>query len=210
VCWFPIPPDWTTDPDDWATDASVDWDAALAVWAGEADQPPNAEREQVAGDLAGSAPGSVNDLVDAAIAGHGRRSGVPVPGIGGTTEWGGLLPPETVRRLACDSAINRIILGPDDVPISAGRRTRLGTAAMRRVLIARDGGCRFHGCDRPPAWTQLHHIVHWADGGPTDLDNLILLCGHHHHRLHDDGWTLELNGHALVIHRPDGTILDPP
>ncbi|SHN46619.1 HNH endonuclease signature motif containing protein, partial [Cryptosporangium aurantiacum] len=63
---------------------------------------------------------------------------------------------------------------------------------------------------RPPHWTQAHHIIPWTHGGPTDMNNLILLCGFHHHRVHDEGWTLQLDGRELTIRRPDGTILDPP
>ena len=153
---------------------------------------------------------SLPELLDALIVKGRRRSRMPRPGTGGLTEWGGRLSGEAMRRLSCDAGINRIILGPDDVPLNAGRQVRLVRAPMRRVLVARDGGCRFPGCDRPPAWTQAHHIVHWADGGPTNLDNLILLCAHHHHRVHDDGWTLEYDGHTVTVRRPDGTILDPP
>ncbi|WP_178380148.1 DUF222 domain-containing protein, partial [Cryptosporangium aurantiacum] len=89
-----------------------------------------------------------------AIAGvTGRRTGMPTPGTGGITEYGGLLTPDAVRRLACDAGINRVVLDPDDIPLNAGRLHRVPPPAMRRVLVARDGGCRFHGCDRPPAWT---------------------------------------------------------
>jgi hypothetical protein len=129
---------------------------------------------------------------------------------GGTTDWGDILPSATLRRLACDAAINRVVLGPGDVPLSAGRRLRLPTPAMRRVLVARDRGCRFPLCDRPPAWTQAHHIRSWIDGGPTDLGNLILLCGHHHRRVHEDGWQLHLHGTTVTATRPDGTTLHPP
>ncbi|SHN46465.1 HNH endonuclease, partial [Cryptosporangium aurantiacum] len=135
---------------------------------------------------------------------------VPGPGDGGRTDFGDTLPLEAIDRIACDAAINRIILGPDDVPIAVGRRTRLVPPTMRRGLVVRDQGCRFHYCTRPPHWTQAHHIIPWTHGGPTDMNNLILLCGFHHHRVHDEGWTLQLDGQELTIRRPDGTILDPP
>jgi len=57
-------------------------------------------------------------------------------------------------------------------------------------LVVRDGGCRFPGCDRPPWWTDAHHLLHWADGGPTDLANLVLLCRGHHRLLREGGWAL--------------------
>ncbi|GAA3393493.1 HNH endonuclease signature motif containing protein [Cryptosporangium minutisporangium] len=159
----------------------------------------------------GLAPGpALGEAIAAAVAGTGRRSHLPTPGMGGLTEYGGFLSSEAVRRLACDAGINRVVLDPHDIPINAGHRNRLPSPGLRRILAARDGGCRFHGCDRPPAWTQAHHVVHWADGGPTNLDNLILVCGYHHHLVHDHHWSLTFNGRELTIRRPDGTTLDPP
>jgi hypothetical protein len=101
-------------------------------------------------------------------------------------EWSQPIPAETARRLACDAAITPIIDGEAD------RTSRVVPGATRRALIARDRGCRFPGCDCPPAWTDAHHIKHWADGGPTTLENLILLCRRHHRLVHEEGWTLEL------------------
>jgi predicted restriction endonuclease len=62
---------------------------------------------------------------------------------------------------------------------------------MKRALIARDKHCRFPGCDMPPAWTDGHHIKHWANGGPHELWNLLLLCRRHHRYFHEGGWTLQ-------------------
>ncbi|MDQ6876544.1 MAG: HNH endonuclease [Candidatus Dormibacteraeota bacterium] len=73
---------------------------------------------------------------------------------------------------------------------------------MRRALIARDRGCRFPGCDRPPAWTDGHHLKHWADGGPTLPFNLALLCGRHHYRVHEEGWRLAWGGSGELIAIP--------
>ncbi|SHN48104.1 protein of unknown function, partial [Cryptosporangium aurantiacum] len=84
---------------------------------------------------------------------------VPGPGDGGRTDLGDPLPLEAIDRIACDAAINRIVLGPDDVPIAVGRRSRLVPPTMRRGLVVRDQGCRFHYCTRPPHWTQAHHII---------------------------------------------------
>ena len=74
--------------------------------------------------------------------------------------------------------------------LDVGRRTRIVPPALRRALEVRDRGCAFPRCDRPPPWCDAHHLVHWAHGGPTTLDNLALLCGQHHHAIHDRGWTL--------------------
>ena len=64
---------------------------------------------------------------------------------------------------------------------------------LRRALIARDQGCAFPGCDRPPAWSEAHHIQHWADGGDTSLANLVLLCRYHHNVIHHTPWTVRID-----------------
>ena len=69
----------------------------------------------------------------------------------------------------------------------------------------------FPGCDRPPGWCHAHHIIHWIDHGPTDLDNLCLLCSHHHHRIHEGGFQLtRAPDGTLTIPKPDGTPLTTP
>jgi len=84
------------------------------------------------------------------------------------------------------------VLGSAGQVLDLGRSQRLFTAALRRALALRDGGCAFPGCDRPPAWYDCHHIGFYADGGTTSLDNGVLLCGHHHGVVHRDGWTIHL------------------
>lgn len=98
--------------------------------------------------------------------------------------------PETVRRLACDAAISRVITKGESEPLDVGRRTRTVPASIRRALVVRDGGCTWEGCERPARWCDAHHLVHWADGGDTSLDNLRLLCRHHHRLVHEGepGW----------------------
>jgi hypothetical protein len=110
---------------------------------------------------------------------------------------------ETARRLACDAGVSRVVTAGDSQPLDVGRRTRVVSPALRRALVWRDRGCRFPGCDRPPAWTDRHHLVHWADGGPTSLDNLVLLCRRHHRIVHETGYRLETGG-------PDGGTVKPP
>jgi hypothetical protein len=90
---------------------------------------------------------------------------------------------ETARRLSCDAARVTVRTNADGTIIDAGRRTRTIPPATRRALEARDRGCRFPGCGL--RFTDGHHIVHWADGGPTDLKNLVLLCQRHHRRVHE-------------------------
>lgn len=101
--------------------------------------------------------------------------------------WAGPVPAETARRVACDASVTRITLNATGEPMSAGRTARTVPPAMRRALVVRDRRCRFPGCDRPPEWTDAHHLRHWADGGETRLDNLVLLCRRHHRAVHELG-----------------------
>jgi hypothetical protein len=87
-------------------------------------------------------------------------------------------------------------------PLEVGRTSRVVTAAQRVALVVRDGGCAVVGCDRPPAWCEAHHLVHWLHGGPTDLENLALLCRAHHRALHEGGWRL--------TRQPDGRLTATP
>lgn len=89
-----------------------------------------------------------------------------------------------VRRLACDAEVVPAVLGTASEPLDLGRSAYAVSPALRRALVLRDGGCAAPGCSRPPGWCDAHHVVHWADGGPTDLDNLVLACGHHHRSIH--------------------------
>jgi hypothetical protein len=77
--------------------------------------------------------------------------------------------------------------GSPTQPLEVGRATRVVSPAQRTALAVRDGGCRFPGCDRPPAWCEAHHLRHWLHGGATDLGNLVLLCRAHHHAVHEGG-----------------------
>lgn len=96
----------------------------------------------------------------------------------------------TVQRIACDSSISRVIFGPGSVVLDAGRARRVVSSSTRRALNARDRHCQWPGCERPAGWSAAHHLVHWTEGGLTDLDNLILLCHRHHWAVHEGGWRL--------------------
>lgn len=111
--------------------------------------------------------------------------------LGGTTYTASEL-----LRLTCDGRIQPAI-DHGGVTVGIGRVSRQIPAWLRRILSDRDGGCRFPGCHRS-RWTHAHHIVHWADGGSTNLDNLITLCGWHHRLIHKQGWTLEGNPNGGV------------
>jgi hypothetical protein len=122
------------------------------------------------------------------------RGNPPTPG---QIQWGGLISAATARRLACCAGIQRVLLDPAGAVLDVGREHRTATPAQFAALTTRDGGCAFPGCTRPPAWCIAHHITHWADGGPTDLDNLALLCGHHHTVIHHHGWHVQLGPDRL-------------
>jgi hypothetical protein len=109
---------------------------------------------------------------------------------GGDLEFGGVVPAATVQRLACDASIRRVLLGPKSEPIDVGQKLRVPAGATRDALRRRDGGCVWPDCIRPASMTIAHHLVHWAHGGATDMDNLVLLCHRHHWNVHEGGWQL--------------------
>ncbi|WP_409483844.1 DUF222 domain-containing protein [Arsenicicoccus dermatophilus] len=100
---------------------------------------------------------------------------------------GMLLSPTDARELSCAAEVTPVWVDERGTPVDVGRTTRLATARQRQLLEVRDGGCTFPGCGAPASWCQAHHLVHWADGGATDVDNLALLCGHHHRFTHHHG-----------------------
>jgi hypothetical protein len=124
-------------------------------------------------------------------------------------EQGPALAHDTLRRLACDARLQLAITDPQKGVIGVGRTSRTIPPWLNRLVRLRDQGCRFPLCRRT-RWTQVHHIVHWADGGPTDLDNLITLCGYHHRLIHEHGWTITGHpDHRITWHRPDGYPFEP-
>jgi hypothetical protein len=124
-------------------------------------------------------------------------------------EHGPGLTAAAAQRLACDAALVAWVsaaVNPGE-KLKLGRKTRKISAALRRALRFRDGGCQFPGCPRK-RFLDAHHVVHWANGGPTNLRNLLLLCQRHHRAVHDDGFTLHPVSDRpgrWVFQRPDGT-----
>ncbi len=110
----------------------------------------------------------------------------------GVTSDGTILSADAVRDLADEAEVYPSVVTPTGVVLRMGRRRRLATPGQTVALIARDGGCSFPGCDRPPEWCERHHVIAWADGGATDLDNLTLLCAYHHHQFAGRGWTCRM------------------
>jgi hypothetical protein len=132
------------------------------------------------------------------------------PGRTGANASGTDLPESTVRTLCCDPVIRTVVLDSLGNPVDLGRSTRLVPKGLRRALEVRDGGCVFPGCDAPSAWCDSHHVVHWADGGPTSARNLASLCRHHHGVTHRKSWTMTVDPHheqRFCWTRPDGTVL---
>ena len=99
---------------------------------------------------------------------------------------GAPVTPATMRRITCDAGIIPMVLGTDSEPLDVGRKTRTIPSALRRALEQRDGGCVWQGCGAPVSWCDAHHIIHWANGGETSLNNTQLLCRTHHTATHHD------------------------
>ena len=98
------------------------------------------------------------------------------------------IPAKKVRDLACDAEVLPAIFRGASQPLDLGRARRIASRAQRIALIARDQKCI--GCGASADWCQAHHIIPWQPGGPTDLDNLCLLCTRCHHKVHDNGWQI--------------------
>jgi hypothetical protein len=114
-----------------------------------------------------------------------------------------------LHRLACDARIETVLEDSRGVAVGVGRATRRIPAWLARQLRYRDQGCRFPGCERRH-WVHAHHLVHWIDGGPTDLENLITLCGYHHRLVHEHRWRIVGDpNHDVAWIRPDGSTYDP-
>jgi len=93
--------------------------------------------------------------------------------------------PETVRRITCDAGIIPMVLGSKSEPLDVGRKTRTIPPAIRRAIEQQHNGCSWTGCTAPLSWCDIHHKIHWADGGETKLSNLTPLCGRHHTATHN-------------------------
>jgi hypothetical protein len=111
---------------------------------------------------------------------------------------GDLLTTDTIRRLACDADLIPMVLGSRGEILDHGHTVRLFTPAQTRHLWIRDQSCTFPGCSKPPTWTDAHHLIHWADGGPTTPTNAALLCRAHHTLVHRHRYT------GAVINTPSG------
>jgi hypothetical protein len=189
-------------------EAAAGLQAALTALA----KPDSAEDLRTVAERQGDA---LADLIDTALAsGKLPETGGEKPhllvtvsletlqtGIGAATlDTGSLLTPAQARCLSCDSGIIPVVLGSESEILDVGRLHRYVTTSIRRALHLRDGGCAHPGCARPATSCDAHHITHWADGGITSLDNMVLLCGRHHRLIHHTDWEIRIhNGRPEFI-----------
>lgn len=131
---------------------------------------------------------------EAALAGRDGESGLPI---------------ETVRRITCDASLVTVVKDKQGSPLNAGRKQQVVPPAIRRAVIARDKTCRFPGCSHSnPHFLQPHHIIHWADGGETDVGNLVALCSRHHRLHHEGGYTVhKVEDGGFVFRNADGRVI---
>lgn len=125
-------------------------------------------------------------------------------GIGSAVlDTGAVISAGEARRLACNAGILPLVLSGDSVPLDLGREKRLFSRHQALALSASHDSCAADGCDRPIAWCELHHLIPWSEGGPTDLDHAAPLCGHHHRRIHDPlyRWSMGPDGSITFEHR---------
>nr|WP_238362224.1 HNH endonuclease signature motif containing protein [Actinopolymorpha pittospori] len=136
--------------------------------------------------------GGCSDRENGGADGSGPKVGTfgKVPGgIAVSARW--------LRMLACDAEILPAVLGSDGAILDLGTGTRLFTSSQRHAIGERDGHhCNFPDCEAPEKWCHAHHLIHWADGGPTDVRNGVLICPTHHHLIHHDNWQVRMSNHG--------------
>jgi len=124
------------------------------------------------------------------------------PAPGGELGRSGVIPGETALRIACDASLSILTVDRNDRILDVARASRTAPPSASRAVVVRDRGCRFPSCDRPPEWTDLHHLQHWARGGDHKRNNLVLLCRRHHRLVHEGGWRLEWGSDGDLVAIP--------
>jgi hypothetical protein len=121
-------------------------------------------------------------------------------------EDGGLVHPDVLARLTCDGRIQTVVTDGTGAPIGIGRVSQVVPPWLKRLVRQRDRTCTFPGCD-DLRYNEAHHIWHWGKGGPTDLDNLVLVCGFHHKAVHEHGWSvIKAHDGTITWFRPSGRV----
>ena len=136
----------------------------------------------------------LDDLVDPATGPAAARTG-----------FGAQISAARARMLACDGGISRIVFGPDGTPMDLGRSHRVVPPHLRRAVELRDEQCVFAGCGAPTHWCDVHHLLHWIEGGDTALENSALLCERHHTKVHHGFSVVRPPDGRWRTYRPDGT-----
>jgi hypothetical protein len=140
---------------------------------------------------------------------HAELSAILGDGTGCEIDGGPVIHAEVVRRMLCDGRLESVITDGDRGVVGLGRASREPSPHLYRKVLQRDGGCTFPGCGSR-RYIHAHHIWHWIYGGPTDLDNLTIVCGFHHRLIHERGWHVHVNDDGSTIwFRPDGAVYDP-
>ncbi len=117
---------------------------------------------------------------------------------GASFDTGAMISPAHARKFLCDAKVIPMVLGTKSEVLDVGRASRTFPAHIRRAIVARDQGCIWPGCDRPPDWCDGHHIDFWdRDLGPTSYENGCLLCRHHHTEIHKDEWLIRMAGDGI-------------
>jgi hypothetical protein len=120
-----------------------------------------------------------------------------------TLSTGGRVSVDEALRLACGARQMPLVMGGKPLQLNLGSSTRLFSRAQYVALSAYHAACAAEGCERPYSWCELHHLKPWSKGGPTDIDNAVPLCGHHHRRIHDQRYEQErtATGEIRFTHR---------
>ena len=181
-----------------------DWERPQPVATRRADALERLADAFLAGD-SGTASGGDRYLINI----HAEPDVLQADGVGAEAECEDCshVAAETSRRMACDASVVKWQEDETGEPLNIGRKTRTIPPAIRRALQRRDGGCRFPGCSCS-RFVDAHHIVHWADGGETAMDNLVLLCRRHHRLVHEGGFGVHVGaGKEIWFSYPGGDTL---